>query len=93
MWELYAWYGGLLVGGIITLIGYIQKTLFSLQVERTGLILLAAMSFVYSVTLMANDSTLAVAASFVVFFGLACIVRIRQIRVELQRVQEVVDLE
>lgn len=90
-WELYTWYSTLLVGGIIALIGYARKTLFSLSVERTGLILLAAMSLVYSVTLLVNDLALAFAASFVIAFGVACVFRIRQIGAELKRVQEVVD--
>lgn len=92
-WELYAWYGGLLVGGIIALVGYLRKTLFSLALERTGLILLTAMSLVYSITLVANDLTLAFAASFVIAFGVACAFRVRQISLELKRVQEVVDSE
>lgn len=88
LWELYGWYSGLVVGGTIALFGVFRRSLISFYIERTGLLLLVGLCALYSLSIiLAGGVTLALAALIVVFFAIACVVRVRQIDDEIRLIR------
>lgn len=93
-WELYFWYGGLIVGGIVTFLAVLSNALNSLYVERIGLTLLSGLSAAYGVAIVANSGyKLALAILFVLAFGIACAFRIRQIGRDLKHIDIMIERE
>lgn len=90
MWELYVWYIGLTVGGTVTLFGQVRKTLPGLYTERVGLLFLIGLCVIYTAAIVvAVGVSLALSALVIVFFAVACAVRIRQIAYEIKLIRGV----
>lgn len=52
--ERYVWYVGLVLGGSIALFGAISRKIFSLYIERVGLVLITGVSIPYGIILTLN---------------------------------------
>lgn len=86
-WEIYFWYGGLILGGSIAFVAVLGKTLTSLYVERVGLTLLTGLCAAYGLAVIATTGyKLAFAVVFVVAFGVACAFRMKQIGRDLKNI-------
>lgn len=85
-WELYVWYGGILVGAVIALGALFMLSTVGYYVERIGLYLLSGLCMSYSVAIaVGGGQWLALGGLSVLAFTAACIVRLVQIRSILRR--------
>lgn len=86
-WELAAWYGGLVIAGTVSLAGLFSRGLMSLLVERVGLVVLASLSAMYAVAVVAQGgATLSLAAGTAGSFALASAARVWQIGRDLKEI-------
>lgn len=88
LWELYSWYGGLILGGVVGSLALFSKTLMSLYTERIALTLIMGLCAAYGIALMAGGGyRFALAVLFVVAFGVACAFRLKQIGRDLRHLE------
>lgn len=84
------WYALLIVGAVIALAGIASsgRHLGGLLVERVGMLLVGGLCCAYGgVTLVFSESAALVGGAVLLAFGLASLVRARQIRRDLQRLR------
>jgi ABC-type microcin C transport system permease subunit YejE len=76
------WYLGLIIGGVIGLYGLVKNLL----VERIGMTILTSISFGYLLVLINVSPRLLTFSLFIIlFFSLACLIRIIQVNRLLKR--------
>jgi len=87
-WEAVAWYGGLVAGGGVCLVGVALHGLKSLLVERIGLLMLAAFAVLYSGAVLVEAGPRGTFVGlFVAAFAAACVGRFVQIGLDLKRAE------
>ncbi|AHH98345.1 hypothetical protein [Kutzneria albida] len=80
------WYGGLVLGGVVSVVGVLLNGLVSLLVERVGLTLLGGFAVLYvSVVLVEAGWRGTLPALFVGAFAMACVGRFVTIGRDLKR--------
>jgi hypothetical protein len=84
-WSRYLWYGGLLIGAVVALVGIAQHTVVGLLIERGALFWLSGLCAAYGCAFLAfagrTDAFHAVfVVTFVLAFALVNLVRARQVR-------------
>lgn len=85
-WELKVWYGGLIIGGVVSLFGALHPSVSSMLVERVGLTILFTISLLYSIILLTVGQTpLSLSVLLTVGFSFACFVRCLQISITIWR--------
>lgn len=89
-WQLYTWYSGLIVTAGIALLGVVLRSLLGLLLERAGLVLLAALTVIYAIAIVAaGGEPLTLSAALAASLGCACLARAWQIGKDLKRGEEV----
>lgn len=88
-WELYIWYGGLLVTGTTALVAVLfLRTNIGLALERGALITLAGLAVVYAVVVVsAGGGPFALSALITASVSVACLVRAWHITADLRRAE------
>lgn len=87
-WATLAWFGGLVVYGLIAVTGILLHNLNGLQTERSALLGLAGWCFGYTTTAtilcLVQDGLSAYGVALVAAFGVLCMSRVWQIRREIR---------
>lgn len=88
-WEVYTWYAGLLVGGLVGITGVFSKGVVSLLVERVGLIMLMCLTLAYAAAVLTQVGFRGVVPTlFTGLFAVACAIRFLYITADLKRMEE-----
>lgn len=86
-WGQLVWYGGLAVAGALALAGALTSRLWSLLVERGGLLMLGVLCVAYSAAIVVVAGlTVAFSAVLTVGLSAACVARVRQINADIRRI-------
>ena len=89
-WQALCWYGGLVGGGLVSVIGVFSRGVVSLVVERVGVVILTCLMLAYTtavITQIGIRGTLP--AVFTGLFAVACAVRFVYISADLKRMEDI----